>query len=152
MYLWQAEKLLSNNVTFDFVDISLTSISMAKIFLQNIPVTYYHENIFSFSSEIQYDFISMCEILEHLENPNELLIKAKTLLKPGGQIFVTTPINAPAIDHIFLFESVEDIRSLLHKNGLTIIDEKSISVYNISIDEAEKRKTSIDYFALVKNN
>jgi len=152
MYLWEAEKVLSKSVVFDLVDISQTSIDIAKLFLQEISsINYYHQDIFSFSSPIRYDFISMCEILEHLENPNELLIKAKTLLNPNGRIFITVPINNPAIDHIYLFNSVEEIRSLLHQNSLTIISEKCVPLYNnISISEAEKRKMPIDYFALAK--
>lgn len=150
MYLWEAEKILSKDVIFDIVDISETSIEIAKVFLQNIPVNYYHKDIFEFTAPTGYDFISMCEILEHLENPGELLCKAKTFLNADGRIFITTPINNPTIDHIYLFENVEQVRSLLYENGLTIINEKSAPWNNMTINEAERKKIPIDYFALVK--
>ena len=150
MYLWEAEKLLPKNVTFDLVDISETSISIAKLFLQNIPVNYYRKDIFTFTSESDYDFICMGEILEHMENPGELLIKAKSMLNPFGSIFITVPINNPTIDHIYLFESVEQVRSLLNQNSLSIIKEKVVPVHEISIDEAERRKMPIEYFVLVR--
>jgi 2-polyprenyl-3-methyl-5-hydroxy-6-metoxy-1,4-benzoquinol methylase len=150
MYLWQAEKVLKRNAVFDLVDISKTSIAMAKLFLDNLPVNYYHNDIFEFTSTAGYDFISMCEILEHMEKPASLLQKAKSLLHSRGHIFITTPINSPAIDHIYLFDSVKSVRSLLCNNGLNIIEEKCSTYYNLSVNESEKRKMPIDYFALVQ--
>jgi len=39
----------------------------------------------------QFDVITLVGILEHIDKPEELLIKAKRLLKKGGSIIVTCP-------------------------------------------------------------
>lgn len=115
--------------------------------MDGIPVNFYNIDIFNYIPSVKYDFISMCEILEHLEEPLKLLQKAKEMLRPGGTIFITTPINSPALDHLFLFESRSVIHSLLQKAGLKVEKELAISVYNMDLDEAEKKKIPIDYFA-----
>ncbi len=151
MYVLQAAKLLSKDLKIDLVDISETSISIAKTFLHDIPVNYFQKDIFSFTPSKSYDFISMSEILEHVEKPGELIAKAKTLLKKEGYVFVSIPINNPAIDHIYLFESVDHARHLLLENNFAIVNEGSITVGGMSINEAEKRKLPIDYFALLRS-
>lgn len=150
LYVWQAQKIIAGNPDFNLVDISETSINIARVFLRGIPVNYFQQDILTFNSPAGYDFISVCEVIEHLERPEELLIKVKSLLKPGGRIFLTVPINNPTIDHIYLFESVEKIRSMLRQNGLTILNEKSVPFQNVSLPEAVKRKLAIDYLVLLK--
>lgn len=38
-----------------------------------------------------FDVVTMCEILEHLDNPEEVLAKAIGLLVPGGRFVLTCP-------------------------------------------------------------
>ncbi len=51
----------------------------------------------------QFDFITIGEVLEHVENPKNFLNKARKILSDDGNIFITVPINGPAVDHIYLF-------------------------------------------------
>jgi hypothetical protein len=66
--------------------------------------------------------IVLGEILEHLEDPLKVLNKVSNHLSSGGLIWITIPINAPAIDHISLFRSKEEVFALVEKAGLEIID------------------------------
>lgn len=38
-----------------------------------------------------FDFIFMCDVIEHLENPSSTLINIGKVLKPGGLLFLTYP-------------------------------------------------------------
>lgn len=70
---------------------------------------------------IQYDLISYYHVLEHLQNPDEELEKAKKHLKPGGLLYVSVPIYADCIyngdgSHV---NSFEEWYHLNHINCLT---------------------------------
>ena len=41
--------------------------------------------------ESYFDFVSVCEVMEHLYRPREALRKIHSCLKPGGSIFLSTP-------------------------------------------------------------
>jgi 2-polyprenyl-3-methyl-5-hydroxy-6-metoxy-1,4-benzoquinol methylase len=80
-------------------------------------------DIFDYEPELKYDFITMGEIIEHLENPKELLLKMKNLLTDNGLCFKTIPINSPAIDHIYIFRDQHEIRTMICNAGLKIIGD-----------------------------
>jgi len=69
----------------------------------------------------KYDYIYLIEILEHLDNPYQLLAKCQKVLKSNGKIYLTTATNIPQFDHRFNFE--EDHRSFenhLKKMGFKV--------------------------------
>ena len=51
------------------------------------------------SIERQFDVVCMCEVLEHLEEPEEIVATAFTLLKPGGRFILTCPHDNSIPDH-----------------------------------------------------
>ena len=71
-------------------------------------------------SPLSYDAIVMGEVLEHVENPSLFLSRISELARPGAFIYITTCINAPAIDHIFLWRSIEELELLIMQTGLKI--------------------------------
>lgn len=73
------------------------------------------QDVFQLEEENEFDLIICGELLEHLNHPEELLRKLKQLLKSDGRIFLTTAIFAAALDHIYLFESAEEVRDMLLK-------------------------------------
>lgn len=95
------------DVNLNFLDVSSTSISVARSFIRNQKVKFINTDIMEFDPENNFDFISMGEVLEHVERPLEQLIKLHGLLNDEGHLFITTPTNAPAIDHIYLFNNFE---------------------------------------------
>ena len=46
-----------------------------------------------------FDVVCMCEILEHLEEPQEVVATAFRLLKPGGRFILTCPHDNDIPDH-----------------------------------------------------
>lgn len=41
--------------------------------------------------DIRFDYITFADVLEHLHNPREVIVKAKRLLKPEGSIILSVP-------------------------------------------------------------
>ena len=62
----------------------------------------------------QFDVVCMCEILEHLEEPEAVLADAFALLKTGGRFILTCPHNdgIPDPEHLRLWDH-DDIFHLL---------------------------------------
>lgn len=50
-----------------------------------------------------YDRILLIEMLEHIEAPYKLLASCRSMLRQGGEIFLTTATNLPQFDHLYNF-------------------------------------------------
>ncbi|MFN8296427.1 MAG: class I SAM-dependent methyltransferase [Chitinophagales bacterium] len=149
LYLEEALRYLNPATEFSVVDISQTSIELTKSFIEDDRVNYNLIDIFDFTPAQKYDFITMGEVLEHVEDPLRLLNRLYELLSDNGTIFITTPTNAPSIDHIYLFNNVQEIRDLISKSGFVIKSENSFISEDVSIERAEKRKITILYGAFL---
>ncbi len=79
------------------------------------------EEIKEYSKKQSYDLIIMGEILEHVSNPVDMLYLASTLLD-DGVIWLTVPTNAPAIDHISLFKTEQEVFDMIDKAGMQVIE------------------------------
>jgi 2-polyprenyl-3-methyl-5-hydroxy-6-metoxy-1,4-benzoquinol methylase len=150
LYLSKALELLNNDTTFTVVDISPTSIDLARRFTADERVNFCLKNIFELNSSESYDFITLGEVLEHVEDPLSLLIKINELLNEKGTLFITTPTNAPAIDHIYLFNNVDEIRAMIKMAGYEITSERSFLAEDVSPERAEKLKVTALYGAFLK--
>jgi len=156
LFLSQAMKLLKKCKNFVTVDISPTSIQITKSIMNHIyaseadKVIYYHKDMLDLSLEDKYDFISMGEVIEHVNFPDRLLNKLKDLLTPQGKGFVSTCVDCPATDHVYHFRSVEEIRYLIEKCGLLIVDERICPVEDLPMEEIVRRKITINYCCIVQ--
>lgn len=134
---------LSQFERFEGVDLSPTSVAMTTALLQS------HEAVDSARYEIycsdflkdelrqtQYDAIVMGEVLEHVEQPLVFLQKIRDLAADDAFIFITTPINAPAVDHIYLFESFDAIETLVLQAGLSVRESKLIPYPGESVEQS----------------
>ena len=61
-------------------------------------------------------------MLEHLDKPVEILKKLSDLLADNGVLWLTTPTNSPALDHVYLFRSKEDVTDLIKLSGFNVND------------------------------
>jgi len=150
LYLSKALEILDDKTILTAVDISTTSIALAKSFINDDRIAYKLENIYDFDNGEKFDFITLGEVLEHVENPLQLLLKIYNLLSDDGVLFFTTPTNAPAIDHIYLFNNVSEIQALVKAAGFEIESERSFLSEEVSPEKAEKFKIAILYGAFVK--
>jgi 2-polyprenyl-3-methyl-5-hydroxy-6-metoxy-1,4-benzoquinol methylase len=89
----------------------------------------------------KYDFIVLGEVLEHLDEPKEILVKLSKLLKPGGLLWITTPTNAPALDHVYLFNTKEEVVTLINDSGLETV--ASCNYFAEDMDEKTALKNKI---------
>ena len=100
-------------------------------------------DFFSYSFNEKVDLIVIGEVLEHVENPLHFLLRAKEILTSQGEIFATIPINAPAIDHIYLFSNPDEVKEMIKKAGLKIKESNYFMANNYSLEKALKLKNAI---------
>ncbi len=145
LYASEAINSIGEKANYHLVDISQSSIDIAKMMIANNKVHYVLSDIFDYNPTTKYDFITMGEVLEHVEQPIHLLKKLFSLLNDDGKVFITVPTNGPTIDHIYLFRNAEEIREVIAASGFKIEKEFSIYSENVSAELAEKYKVSMMY-------
>jgi len=149
LYISEAINIIKEDAQYDLVDISSISLGIAKRMIRYDKVNYVHSDIFEYYPDKKYDFITMGEVMEHVEDPVKLLRKLYTLVEDNGKVFITTPTNAPAIDHIYLFKNAKDIRSVILESGFKIEDESCIYSEDLPAEIAEEYKMSMMYTGLL---
>ena len=155
LYLRMAIQYLKPEAGIHAVDISPVSIGITKsiisCFYPKISnVIFWTGDILAYEAPTRYDFITMGEVLEHVNAPHQLLSKLVTLLSNSGKAFVTTSINSPAVDHVYHFKCVEDVRNMISSSGLKIITEQVLPVEDLPMEEIVSRRITINYSAEVK--
>jgi len=110
---------------FKFRELSSLDISpYAKLYTEGFlrsclldtgKITVKRDDIYNLKEKQGFDFIVCGELLEHVEDPDELLKKLSCLLKNRGKLFLTTAVYAAAIDHLCLFNNVNEARKLITK-------------------------------------
>lgn len=60
------------------------------------------------------------EVLEHLEDPVAFLRGLRALLAPGGKAFITTALNAPNADHIYLYRTAAEVLEQFEQTGFVV--------------------------------
>jgi SAM-dependent methyltransferase len=156
LFLSQAMQLLKECRNFVTVDISDTSIQITRSIMKHIfpeqatNVVYHHGDMLDLSLEERYDFISMGEVIEHVNFPDKLLGKLRDLLTPTGKGFVSTCVDCPATDHVYHFRSVDEIRVLIGKCNLKITGERVCPVEDLPMEEIVRRKITINYCCIVE--
>ena len=136
-------------------DLSATSANICNEFLNYIDKKdECHVNIknfFHYGNAYRFDYIVMGEVLEHVEKPEEMLAKIKSLLNENGRAFISTVINAPAIDHIYLFKDIDHVTQMMRKSGFEIVNYMTACIGGISIEKAMKQSDAVDIAMLVKH-
>jgi len=93
------------------------------------------------------DLLVMGEVLEHLDDPAAVLSRLAGGQAAGSAGFITTCVNAPAIDHIFLYTSVDQIRDQLRTAGWEIYKDLAVPATAVPEERWEAEKTTINYAA-----
>lgn len=156
MYFMKSMKICSFD-TYEGIDISPTSVKMTNEILEsgafgnfeNYKV--YEEDFLNLNTDAKYDSIVMGEVLEHVESPDTFLKKIKSLAKPDAFIYVTTCINAPAIDHISLFTSVEHLHGIITNSGLNVAAELVVPYTGLTLEQSEQQKLPINIAMVLKH-
>ena len=90
-----------------------------------------------------YDFITMCEVLEHVEQPLALLKGLREISKVEGHVFLSAPVNAPEKDHLSLFRSIDDVTHLVQDAGFDVVEQRYFLTKKRTLEKAVKYKDAI---------
>lgn len=74
-------------------------------------------------------FLTNVEVLEHLEDPLAFLKGLNMLLAPGGLGMITAAVTAPNADHIYLYNSVDELVAQAREAGFIVIDSREDKAY-----------------------
>jgi 2-polyprenyl-3-methyl-5-hydroxy-6-metoxy-1,4-benzoquinol methylase len=155
LYLHKAIQYLPATAAVHAVDISPVSIAITRSIINHFHpaltnATFWTGDILAYNTPLLYDFITMGEVLEHVNEPERLLARLAQLLSETGTAFVTTSINSPAIDHVYHFKTVADVREMIGAAGLVISNEQILPVEDLPMAEIVDRKITINYSAVLR--
>jgi 2-polyprenyl-3-methyl-5-hydroxy-6-metoxy-1,4-benzoquinol methylase len=124
------------------IDISATSAKMTEDIISGgfygtfSGYEIINADFLSFPSEAQYDALVMSEVIEHVENPKAFLDRAYEVTTARPFIYLSTCINAPAVDHITLFRTMDDVRGLIDACRLTIEKELVVPYNSTTLEKS----------------
>jgi len=123
------------------IDLGYLAVEYCNNFLKRYYLTnseYKQGIIEEFKSKEKFDNIFLCEVIEHVEDPEKILDVAETHLKKDGIIFITTPEyygpfgknNPGDIDgeHLRVYKDKE-FKKIIEKRGKIISFESKQLIY-----------------------
>jgi 2-polyprenyl-3-methyl-5-hydroxy-6-metoxy-1,4-benzoquinol methylase len=132
------------------IDLSKTSLELSKKLLgrmriNSTQVEYVHDDFLKIhDSSKKYEAVIVGEVIEHVENPLEFIKKAEELLKPSGILFLTTCLNAPAIDHLYNWDSIMHLEAQLTSGNLVVEDRLLLGAKGAAISVCESNNFPIN--------
>jgi len=137
------------------VDISASSVALTRDLLRYLGlnderIKILEADFLNFQASTPFSCIVMGEVLEHLERPGQFLEKIAELSSPQTHIYVTTAINSPAVDHLYLFRTSEEVETLMRDSGLAVTDKLCLPHVGTTLEESYERALSVNvaYVAL----
>jgi len=91
----------------------------------------------------QFGSIAFSEVLEHLEKPQDALAILHRLLRDDGRLFLNAPVNSPAPDHIYLFETPEELLDMITNAGFLLESTRLSPCTGATLEWARRRKLTI---------
>lgn len=150
--LFTAELLKQHpSVEPHIIDISETSIAAAKELLQMFGIDlakldFNHGNFLKVPIESEaFDFIVIGEVIEHVDDAPMFLQTTHRILRKNGVVFLTTCANCPAIDHVYHFHNVGEIRKLMEDSGFRIRSDRAWPAENLPEERWEQELITINY-------
>ncbi len=139
---------------YDVVDISETSLELTRQMTQEYSngkkLRLIHEDFLQYHGG-KYAVISIGEVLEHVECPQDFVQKGAELLDKNGRLYLTTCINAPEIDHISLFATIEEVERLFDVARLSIDDKLYIPYKDTTLERCMRQKLPVNVAYILKH-
>ncbi len=147
--------LLSAIEVGSFDDVLAVDLSAASVEQTRTIIDHFHpdaparveERDFLEAADLEpgsYDAIVMGEVLEHVEQPDVFLRRIAELAKDDAYIFVTTCINAPAVDHIYLWRTTDELEEMIRDNGLDIVEPLRLPYEGKTLEESREQDLPIN--------
>ena len=112
LFLKNAIDILNKDTEMTAVDISQTSLNVTKSIITHFyprkKISFINKDMLDLNMDSEFDFIVMGEVIEHVEDPESLLVKIAKLLSMNGRAFLSTCVNCPMIDHVYHFHTVDE--------------------------------------------
>jgi 2-polyprenyl-3-methyl-5-hydroxy-6-metoxy-1,4-benzoquinol methylase len=141
------------------VDISEASVALTRDIVrhfgidQRSKVEIEQKDFFTFTNVGDaYSCIVMGEVLEHVEEPGRFVAKLAELSRPETHVFLTTCMNAAAIDHISLFRTGKEVEDILTANGFDIVESEYVPYLGKTLDECEEKSLPINVAYVLKKS
>lgn len=139
----------------DVCEISAASIAIAQQILAALgvriaDVRFTHSDFFAFSSDRRFDFITAGEVLEHVQNPVGFLVRMRDFLAPHGTVYLSTCVNCPAVDHVYHFHSIDEIRAVIADARLIIVDERVLPAEDVPCAQWQEQLITVNYGAALR--
>lgn len=132
---------------YDIVDVSETSIALSRNalheFLDNRNIRFIHEDFLAME-KAEYETVSIGEVLEHVEAPAKFIEKCRSVLSGQGRVYVSTCLNAPEPDHIYLFSSIEEVKRLFVDHGFAIEQSIYLPYEGYTVEQCEEEKLPVN--------
>jgi 2-polyprenyl-3-methyl-5-hydroxy-6-metoxy-1,4-benzoquinol methylase len=133
------------------VDISSASVALTRDIVRHFEIEkkcraeVIETDFLTFQPENQdYSCIVMGEVLEHVEDPGRFLSTIARLSGPSTHIFITTCMNAPAVDHISLFRTGKDVEDIIAASGLEMVEACYVPYVGKALAECEKANLAVN--------
>jgi 2-polyprenyl-3-methyl-5-hydroxy-6-metoxy-1,4-benzoquinol methylase len=135
------------------VDISPTSIALTKSVLEYYGVFEEFDDRIELSvadfltSDIapaDCSMIVMGEVLEHVEEPALFLERLCSIAGRSTTVYVTTCVNAPAIDHIYLYRTTDEVDRMILNAGFSIDDHLFIPYAGQTLETCQEKQLAIN--------
>lgn len=149
-YLLRAAEL-GNFDVLTGIDISPTSVAMTQDILSHLGAAgpaniHIVEGDFLAIADAgeRRDCVVMGEVLEHVERPELFLQAIAGLSDRNTHVFVTTCVNAPAVDHIYLFRTTKEVEELIDRCGFEITGKCYVPYFGKTLEQCERDELSIN--------
>lgn len=90
-----------------------------------------------------FDAVVMGEVIEHVEDPDTFLRRVWELARDDAYICVTTGINAPAIDHLYLWRTTDELEEMFEDCGFRIRDALRLPYEGRTLEQSRKQNLPI---------
>ncbi len=114
-----------------------------KLQIKNCTVTCGNFFVTLVFEGVKADVFTMFEVLKHVPNPGDMLERIKQVTTDNAQIFVSTVINSPMPDHIYLFRSIQDVLNIVESHGFTVENRICAAANNKDLETAEHKELPI---------
>jgi len=109
------------------------------------PTDCLQQDIFSFACRDgvvahreSFGKVILCELLEHLDDPEAALRAMQNVLHRDGLLFCTMAVNIAQEDHVYVYRSAQQARKQVLECGFEIVQELLAPVVILPFSEANR--------------